>query len=102
MMAGVESMPPVNEERRQLLMLCLGFASLLALVMILSCSGSSDPQQLSLEAASSLRNGNLTQAAQILNRIISEHPASPQAKTVRYLYSFLRAKQSTNAQPLTA
>jgi len=38
----------------------------------------------------------------LLNRIVSEHPASRQAQTVYDLRSFLRDKELTQSGPLTA
>jgi hypothetical protein len=41
-------------------------------------------------------------ALDIFNRITEEYPASPQAKTVRQLRSFLRDKEATQDGPFTA
>lgn len=48
------------------------------------------PQELLLDAATSLRNGTVTEAARTLNRVMFGHGPSPQAHTVRYIRSFLR------------
>jgi hypothetical protein len=53
-------------------------------------------------AESALRTGQFGQGAELLNRIVSEYPVSPQAKTVRDLRSSLRDKEPTQDGPLTA
>jgi hypothetical protein len=54
------------------------------------------------QADSALWNGQFVQGAELLNRIASEYPTSPQAKTVRDLRSFLRDKGAPQDAPLTA
>ncbi len=53
-------------------------------------------------AESALRGGQFGQSAELLNRIVSEHPTSRQVQTVYDLRSFLRDKQQTESGPLTA
>ncbi len=63
---------------------------------------SQGPADLMSHAESALRRGQFSQSAELLNRIVSEHPVSTQAKTVRDLRSFLRDKEPTQDGPLTA
>jgi hypothetical protein len=78
-----------KENRGRILWPCL--LLLLGLTgMILWRTGSEDPQKLLLDAATSLRNGSLIQAARALNKVMLDHPSSPQAHTVGYIRSFLR------------
>jgi hypothetical protein len=60
------------------------------------------PTDLMKQAESALWKNQFAQSAELLNRIASEYPASPQAKTVRDVRSFLRDKQPTQDGPLTA
>jgi hypothetical protein len=53
------------------------------------------------QAESALRSDQFAQGAELLNRILSEYPASSQAGIVRELCSFLRDKQPTQDGPLT-
>jgi len=59
------------------------------------------PAALMNQAESALRSNQFAQSAELLNRIISDYPASSQAGTVRELTSLLREKQSTQDGPLT-
>jgi hypothetical protein len=63
---------------------------------------SQGPADLMSHAESALRRGQFAQSAELLNRIVSEHPASRQAQTVYDLRSFLRDKELTLSGPLTA
>jgi hypothetical protein len=54
------------------------------------------------QAESALRRGQFGQGAELLNRIVSEYPASRQAQTVYDLRAFLRDKEQTQSGPLTA
>jgi len=63
---------------------------------------SQGPADLMSHAESALRRGQFAQSAELLNRIVSEHPASQQAQTVYDLRSFLRDKELTQSGPLTA
>lgn len=96
--------PAAKKKRSRILGLCLlVFLGLVVSGTILWRSGSEDPQKLLLDAATSLRNGSLVQAARTLNRVISERPSSPQAHTVGYIRSFLRDGHGdpTSDVPLT-
>jgi hypothetical protein len=53
------------------------------------------------QAEGALGNNQFAQAAELLNRIVSEYPASPQANTVRELRSGVRAKGASQDAPLT-
>jgi len=61
-----------------------------------------DAADLMKQADSALWNGQFGQGADLLNRIASEYPATPQAKTVRDVRSFLRDKGAPQDAPLTA
>ncbi len=63
---------------------------------------SQGPADLMSQAESALRRGQFGQGAELLNRIVSEHPASRQAQTVYDLRAFLRDKEQTQSGPLTA
>jgi hypothetical protein len=63
---------------------------------------SQGPADLMSRAESALRTGQFGQGAELLNRIVSEHPGSPQAKTVGNLRSLLRDKEPTQDGPLAA
>lgn len=63
---------------------------------------SQGPAALMSQAESALRASQFSQSAELLNRIVSEYPASRQAKTVSELRGFLRDKQQTKSGPLTA
>jgi len=63
---------------------------------------SQGPADSMSHAESALRRGQFGQSAELLNRIVSEHPTSRQAQTVYDLRSFLRDKQQTLSGPLTA
>ncbi len=54
------------------------------------------------QADAALWNNQFAQGAELLNRIASEYPASPQAKTVRELRSDVRDKGASQDAPLTA
>jgi hypothetical protein len=54
------------------------------------------------QAESALRTDQFTQAADSLNRIVSECPTSRQAQTVYDLRAVLREKEQTQSGPLTA
>jgi hypothetical protein len=54
------------------------------------------------QAESALRTAQFTQAADLLNRIVSECPTSRQAQTVYDLRAVLREKEQTQSGPLTA
>jgi hypothetical protein len=54
------------------------------------------------QADAALWNNRFAQGAELLNRIVSEYPASPQAKTVRELRSDVRDKGASQDAPLTA
>jgi len=62
---------------------------------------SQGPAALMSQAESALRANQFSQGAELLNRIVSEYPISPQAKTVRSLLSSLRDKETTKDGPLT-
>jgi hypothetical protein len=53
---------------------------------------SQGPADLMPHAESALGRGQFAQSTELLNRIVSEHPASRQAQTVYDLRSFLRDK----------
>src|SRR6266566_914261 len=63
---------------------------------------SQGPADLMRQAESALRRGQFAQSAELLNRIVSEYPASRQAQTVYDLRAFLRDKEQTQSGPLTA
>ena len=70
-----------------------------------SASSSNRPQSaasLMSQAEFSLRQGQFTQAAGILNRVVSEHPTSPQRITVDKICSILRDKENNKYGPVTA
>ena len=54
------------------------------------------------QAESALRTAQFAQAADLLNRIVSECPTSRQAQTIYNLRAFLREKEKTQSGPLTA
>ncbi|PYK21583.1 MAG: hypothetical protein DME59_21150 [Verrucomicrobia bacterium] len=60
------------------------------------------PADLMKQAESALQGNNFAYTAALFNQITEEYPASPQAKTVRELYSFLRDKQARQDGPFTA
>ena len=78
-----------KENKGRMLWLCLLLFLGLAAVVVWR-NASEDPQKLLLDAATSLRNGSVNQAARSLNQVMFQHPSSPQAHTVRYIRSFLR------------
>jgi hypothetical protein len=49
------------------------------------------------QAESALRSGQFSQGAELLNRIVTEYPASRQAQTVYDLRAILRDKQQTQS-----
>ena len=63
---------------------------------------SQGPADLMSHAESALRRGQFGQSTELLNRIVSEYPASRQAQTVYDLRAFLRDKEQTQSGPLTA
>jgi hypothetical protein len=67
-----------------------------------AATDSQGPADLMSHAESALRTGQFAQGADLLNRIVSEHPASRQAQTVYDLRAFLRDKEQTQSGPLTA
>jgi hypothetical protein len=63
---------------------------------------SQGPADLMRQAESALRQSQFSQSAELLNRVVSEYPASRQAQTVYDLRAFLRDKQLTQSGLLTA
>jgi hypothetical protein len=68
-------------------------------ISITSCN-EEEAKTLTEQAEHEMRSGQLTTAAQLLNKIVNDHPDSAQGKVVLYLRRSLREKEGDTERPL--